>query len=90
MQSKDNVGVAFAGTTIQYSDVPLCRSPINVPFAIESEVVCADFIRCVGDVHFGGVIRVGSNQEWAMLGVEGEIGDINITGSPEYSPWLPM
>ena len=46
--------------------------------------------RHVRDVHLGAVVGVGSDQQGAVLGVEREVGDVDVAGGTERSTRLPV
>ena len=90
MEGEYNMGVTLAGTAIQHSDVPLCRGAIDVPLAVQAKVMGADLRRSISDVHLGGVVRVGTNQQWAVLGVKWEVCNVDVTGGSEDTPGFPV
>ena len=90
MEREDDVGVALPGAAIEYGELPLGRRPIDQPFAVLLEIMRRYDIGRVCYVHLVDVIRVRPDEDGAVLGVEGEVCDVDVTGRLENPARLPV
>ena len=85
-----HVGVTGVGTTGQDVLLPLGLRMVDVPLAVQPEVVCLDLVRGVCDVHAGAVVGPGAELDRTGLVVEWEVADVYVTGCREHPSWLPV
>lgn len=62
----------------------------NIPFSVLLKVVGRHNGGGVCDVHLVAGVGVGSDENGAVLGIEGEVGDVDVTGCSEDASRLPV